>query len=205
MRLSVAQVLNGGLRKIPAWVVYALGLVSICWLVWLGMTGGLGVEPIKELEHRLGKIALQLLVLVLLISPLRKLFGLNLLGFRRAIGVLAFVFVFLHLLTWAILDLQMQGIWAEIVKRPYITIGMAAFSLMVPLALTSNNLAVRKLGPILWRRVHLLTYPAAVLGGLHYVMLVKTWQTEPLVYLAAIVGLLALRMPILQKRSIGRA
>lgn len=194
------QIVNAGFRHVPVWAVYLLGMAPFVWLIWLGAQGGLGVDPVKTLEHRLGEIALQLMVLVLTISPLRRLTGLNLLRFRRAIGVLAFVYVTLHLLVWALLDLQMQGVWADIVKRPYITVGMAAFVLLVPLALTSNDAALRRLGASAWRRLHLLTFPAAILGALHYIMLVRTWQAEPLLYLAAILGLLALRLPILRKR-----
>jgi len=199
-RLTPAQAINGALRRIPVWPVYVLGLVPPVWLFWLGLNDGLGVDPVKALEHRLGEIALQLMVAVLVVSPLRRLTGLNLLRFRRAIGVLAFVYVALHLLTWAVLDVQMRGIWTDIVKRPYITVGMAAFLLMLPLALTSNDRALRRMGAAAWRRLHLLTYPVAVLGAVHYMMLVKTWERAPMVYLAVILALLALRLPILRRR-----
>jgi len=205
LRATPAQALNAVLRRIPASSLYLVGAAVVGWLFWLAMTGGLGVDPVKEMEHRLGEIALQLMVAVLVVSPLRRFTGVNLLRFRRAIGVLAFVFVALHLLTWAIRDGQMQWIWADIVKRPYITVGMAAFVLMLPLALTSNNGAVRRLGAAAWGRLHLLTYPAAVLGALHYVMLVKAWPVEPFLYLGAILALLALRLPILRRRSVSRA
>ena len=119
--------------------------------------------------------------------------------FRRAIGLSCFFFVVAHLMVWAVLDVQALGrVWADIVKRPYITVGMAGFALLLPLAVTSNNLSVRRLGPA-WRKLHKLTYPAAVLGAVHYVMLVKGWQVEPLIYLAVIVTLLALRLPVFKK------
>ena len=203
--MTPAQVLNGALRRVPVWLVYTLGLVPAIWALWLGLSGGLGADPVKALEHRLGEIALQLMVAVLAVTPLRRLTGLNLLRFRRALGVLAFTYVALHLLTWAALDVQFRGIWADIVKRPYITVGMAAFVMLLPLALTSNNLAVRRLGPAAWRRLHLLTYPAAVLGAVHYLMLVKAWPVEPILYLAAVLGLLALRLPILRRAVPARA
>jgi len=87
----------------------------------------------------------------------------------------------------------MSQIWADIIKRPYITIGMLGFSLLIPLAITSNNWSVRKLGPA-WRKLHKLTYAAVILGGAHYLMLVKTWQAEPLIYMVVILGLLALKL-----------
>ncbi len=189
------QRLNQILRRIPVWAVYLLGVLPAPWLFYQALTGGLGVEPIEALEHRYGELALQLLIAVLAISPLRRLLGLNLLKFRRALGVLTFTYVTLHLLVWLVLDVQVPSqIWADILKRPYITVGMAAFVLMLPLAVTSNNLSVRKLGPR-WRSLQRLVFPAAVLGGVHYVMLAKGFQIEPLVYLSLIVGLLLLRLP----------
>lgn len=190
------QRLNQILRRVPAWLVYLLGALPAPWLFYQGLTGGLGVDPIEALEHRYGELALQLLIAVLAISPLRRFLGLNLLKFRRALGVLTFAYVSLHLLVWLALDVQLPSqIWADIVKRPYITVGMAAFVLMIPLAVTSNNLSVRKLGPR-WRSLQRLVFPAAILGGLHYVMLAKGFQIEPLVYLSLIVSLILLRIPV---------
>jgi sulfoxide reductase heme-binding subunit YedZ len=193
--------INQSLRRLPAWVLYLLGGIYPCWLLYLGLTGGLGPDPVKALEHALGERALQLLILGLAVTPLRRFTGLSLLKFRRAIGVLTFSYVALHLLVWLVLDVQiLSQILTDIAKRPYITIGMAAFVLMLPLAVTSNNFSVRKLGRR-WKRLHLLTYPAALLGGLHYVMLVKGFQIEPLIYLAAILGLLALRVSFSPRRA----
>ena len=186
--------INTALRRIPTWVLYLLGSLYPVWLLYLGMTGGLGADPVKALEHELGERALQLLILGLAVTPLRRFVGVNLIRFRRALGVLTFTYVALHLLVWLLLDVQIVSqILADIAKRPYITIGMAGFVLMVPLALTSNDASVKRLGRK-WKRLHLLTYPAAFLGGLHYVMLVKGFQIEPLIYLAVIVVLLALRL-----------
>ena len=118
----------------------------------------------------------------------------------RTIGLLAFTYVALHLLVWAVLDVQsLERVWADILKRPYITIGMAAFVLMIPLAVTSNNRSVRGLGPT-WRKLHLLTYPVALLAAIHYVWLAKGFQLEPLVYLTVILALLAYRVPTLRKK-----
>jgi sulfoxide reductase heme-binding subunit YedZ len=192
----VVDHINKGLRTVPVWLVY-LGLaVPAPWYLYQGLTGGLGVEPIKALEHALGLFALQLVIAGLSVTPLRKQFGVNLMKFRRAIGVMTFVYVLLHLLVWLILDVQFFGqIWADIVKRPYITVGMVAFVLMVPLAITSNNWSVRRFGQG-WRKLHRLTYGAAFLGGLHYVMLAKGFQIEPLIYLGIIVLLLGMRVRV---------
>lgn len=190
----VMQRVNGALRRVPPSLLYLGGAAWGGWLFWLAATGGLGVEPIEALEHRYGKLALQLIVVGLAVTPLRQWAGLNLMPFRRALGVLAFAFVLAHFLVWAVLDVQtLSAIWADIVKRPYVTIGMAGLVALIPLAATSNNLAIRKLGALRWRRLHKLAYPAAVLGALHYVWLVKGLQFEPLLYLTAILALLALR------------
>jgi len=170
-------------------------------LFYAGVTGGLGVEPIKALEHELGKIALQLLVAGLCITPLRRFAGINLLKFRRAIGVMAFVYVLLHLLVWLVLDVQIPAqIWADILKRPYVTVGMLAFVLMLPLAATSNGWAVRRLGAS-WRKLHRLTYAVAVLGAVHFMWLVKGFQIEPILYLLGIITLLALRLRWVRKKQ----
>ncbi len=185
--------LNVGLRRIPAWVVYVAFSIPAPWWLYLGLTGGLGVEPIERLEHELGKLALQLLIATLVVTPLRRFSGINFQKFRRALGVMAFVYVLLHLSVWLVLDVQiLSQIWADIIKRPYITIGMGGFMLLLPLALTSNNAAVRWLGPR-WRKLHKLAYPAAILGALHFVWLVKGIQLEPLIYMGIVLILLALR------------
>ena len=189
----MVDLINRGARKIPTWAVYIVYLLPVPFLLYLAQTGGLGREPIQALEHELGEIAIQLLIIGLCISPLRRFFGVNLIKFRRAIGLLAFTYVVLHLLVWAVLDVQsLERVWADIVKRPYITIGMAGFVLMLPLALTSNNASVRMLGAA-WRKLHLLTYPIALLAAVHFIWVRKGFQLEPLIYLAVIVVLLVIR------------
>lgn len=191
----IKDVVNSTARRVPAWLIYVLGILPAAWFLYEGITGASGAEPIKALEHELGEFALQILIAGLCITPLRKHLGVNLLKFRRAIGVMTFVYVTLHLLVWLVLDVQIiSQIWADIVKRPYITVGMAGFALMIPLAVTSNNFSVRKLG-VRWRKLHKLTYGIAILGALHFIMLSKGLQLEPLLYMAVVLGLLALRIP----------
>ena len=193
--MTIVDHLNTTLRKLPAWVLYVVGAVYPAWLLYQGLTGGLGVDPVKVLEHEMGERALQLLILGLAVTPLRQFTGVNLMKFRRAIGVLTFFYVLLHLLVWLVLDVQiLSQVWADILKRPYITIGMAGFVILLPLAITSNNWSVRKLGPK-WRSLHKAVYGAALLGGVHYVMVAKGFQIEPLVYLGVTIVLLALRLP----------
>ena len=191
----IQQRINQWARQIPTWVVYALLLIPAPWFFYLGATGGLGVEPIKALEHEYGELALKLLVAGLAITPLRTHLGINLIKFRRAVGLMAFFYVSAHLLVWLVLDVQIVSqIWADILKRPYITIGMGGFLVMLPLALTSNNWSIRKLGAR-WRQLHKLTYVAVLLGAVHFLMLVKGFQIEPILYLAVILLLLAARFP----------
>ena len=198
---GVVDKINGAARRVPTWAVYILYLLPVPWLLYLAQTGGLGREPIKALEHELGEIVLQLLIIGLCITPLRQYLGLNLLKFRRTFGLLAFTYVALHLLVWVVLDMSLLWgqMWADIWKRPYITIGMAGFVALLPLAITSNNLSVRKMGAAAWRKLHKLTYVAVILGGIHYLWLVKGIQFEPIIYMAVILGLIALRYKRLLK------
>jgi sulfoxide reductase heme-binding subunit YedZ len=187
---------NRTARRVPNWLFYALGPLPAAWLLWQGLTGGLGVEPVKVIEHELGLIALQLLLAGLAITPLRRFLGVNLIKWRRPLGILAFAYVALHLATWVFLDMQLywEQMLKDIVKRPYITVGMAGFVLLVPLVWTSNNRAVRRMGAAAWGRLHWLVYPAVVLGAVHFVMVQKVWEPEALAYLGLTLGLLALRL-----------
>ena len=188
------QTVNTGLRKIPIWAIYIMFPIPGILAILAGLNNNLGVEPIKELEKALGGFALKLLILGLGITPFLHFTRINLVRFRRAIGVVAFGYLFAHFLTWLFLDVQLLSqIWADILKRPYITVGFLGFIATVPLALTSNNWSVRRLGRF-WRVLHRLTYIAAVLGGVHYIMLVKGFQIEPLVYMSVILAFLAVRV-----------
>lgn len=203
--MPLIDAINGGLRQLPTWPLYVIGTLPPFWYLYLGFSGGLGAEPISALEHRLGLLGLQFLLLGLAVTPLRRIAGINLLKFRRAIGLLAFYYIFMHLLTWLLLDIRDPArIWADIVKRPYITVGMAGFALLVPLAATSNSASVRKLRAR-WRQLHWLVYPAVMLGAVHFVMLRKGWQGEPLAYLAIAAILLALRLRIRWTFGVTRA
>ena len=202
--MALVDRINKGARRIPSGVLYIGGALAAGWYFYLALTGGMGVDPVKALEHRYGELALQLLIAGLAITPLRRFAGVNLIKFRRALGLVAFFFLLAHLLVWAILDVQTLGrVWADIVKRPYITIGMVGFALLVPLAVTSNDWSIRKLQAG-WRRLHRLVYPAVILGGVHYVMVVKGWQIEPIIYLAVILALLAIRIRRIRARMVAQ-
>ena len=188
------QWINTGLRKIQTWVLYLILLIPGLLTLAAGLTDNLGPEPINELEEELGEFALKLLILGLAVSPLLHFTRINLVRFRRAIGVMAFAYVMAHFLVWFLLDLQsLSHIWTEIAKRPYVTVGMAGFIAMIPLAFTSNDLSVRRLGRF-WRVLHRLTYLVAILAGLHFIMLSKGFDVEALAHMVVILAFLALRI-----------
>lgn len=192
----MAQAINTALRRVPPLAIYMAGVVPFLWLVWMLVNGDLGIDPVKRIEHQLGEWGLQLLVAGLAITPLRRFTGVNLIRYRRAIGLLAFSYIALHLATWLVLDIQLRWaeIWADILKRPYITAGFAGFVAMIPLAVTSNNQSVRRLGAKTWQNLHRLTYVAVLAGAIHYIWLVKAWPPEPIIYLFLVILLLAVRL-----------
>ncbi len=187
--------LNSALRRLPTWAVYLAGALPFLWLAWNVAQGDLGPDPVKAVEHRLGELGLQFLIASLAVTPLRRV-GLNLVRFRRALGLLAFGYVALHLTAWVWLDMGLR--WSEVVadlwKRPYIIIGMLGFAALLPLAATSSNAAIRRMGPLAWRRLHRLAYVAVVAGVLHLLLLVKVWTASELAYAAIVILLLASRL-----------
>lgn len=198
--MTLATSLNGAFRKVPAWLIYVIATAWTVWQFYLAATNQMGPEPINALERVYGEKALQLLIVGLAITPLRDWTGVNLIKFRRAIGVTTFFLVLAHFMVWAILDVQtFARVWTEIVKRKYVTVGMVAFVLLIPLAMTSNNWSIRKVGPVVWRKLHKLTYPIAILAGVHFLWLVKGFQIEPIIYMGVILSLLAARIKFSRK------
>ena len=189
------DVINQTARKIPAWVIYIVGALAAAWLIWSAASGASGPDPVKALEKGLGERGLQVLIATLVISPLRW-WGINLLKFRRALGLVGFGFIALHFTAWIVLDMGLR--WSEVLhdlyKRPYIIVGFGAFLAMLPLAFTSNNRMVKRLGGAAWRKLHWLTYPAILAGAVHFVMIGKVYTVESALYLAAVAALLLLRM-----------
>lgn len=193
--IPAVQRLNRALRRVPTLVVWLGGLLPGGWLVWQLVQGRLGPDPLKPLEHGLGLHGLQFLIAALCVTPILRTTGLNLIRFRRALGVIGFAYAVAHLLVWLLLDMQLR--WGEILRdltrRPYIMIGMLAFVLLVPLAATSTDSALRRMGAVAWRKLHLLVWPATLAAAIHYMMVVKAWPLQPMVYLALVLVLLAAR------------
>lgn len=177
------------------WALYGLGLTPAVWTFYLGATGQLVGNPVKIFEHLLGEWALRFLILTLMISPLRDMFGINWVRYRRALGLLAFWYVAMHFLTYMVLDkrLAFDVIVEDIFKRWFITIGMAALVMLIPLALTSNRWSIRRLGPG-WIKLHRLIYPVAAAGALHFCLAVKVIGPEQLVYAGLVTVLLGWRL-----------
>ena len=188
--------LNPYVRRVPRWLVYLAGFVPAILLVRGIFANTLGIDPLARLEHETGIWALRFLIAALVITPLLRLTRLNLIKFRRALGLLGFYYTMMHLMIWVWLDHQFNwpALWAEILKRPYITIGMAAALILVPLAVTSNDLAVRKMRGELWRRLHWWAYVATALGAIHFLLVVKAWPPEPIIYALIVAILLGWRL-----------
>lgn len=198
--------INAFFRRLPEAAVWMAGALPLVWLVQAAVTGGLGVDPVKAVEHDLGLWALRLLMASLAVTPLRRL-GLNLLRQRRALGLLAFSYGILHLVAWLWLDmgLRLGQVAEDIVKRPYIIAGMLALLAMLPLAFTSTKAAIRRMGRN-WNRLHRLAYAALALGVLHFILLSRVWTIELLVYVAIGTVLLGFRAhAALRRRLAGGA
>ncbi len=188
-------------------LIWAVCLAPAALLVARGtgwMAPSLGADPAREILEVLGKTALNLLLVTLVVTPLRFLLGNpHLLRVRRLLGLFAFAYAALHLVSYVSLDLRLDfpALWADIVKRPYITIGMLAILLLLPLAITSTQGMMRRLGRR-WQTLHYLIYPIAMLGVWHYYWQVKADVQEPLVYAAILAVLLGFR--IWRRRARGR-
>lgn len=178
-------------------VVFLACLAPVASLAWRGFHAELGANPIEAITHGTGDWTLRFLLITLAITPLRKLARQYwLISFRRMFGLFAFFYGFLHLMTYVWLDkfFDVHEMLHDIGKRRFITAGMTAFVLMIPLALTSTKWAIRKLGGKRWQNLHRLIYASAAAGVIHYIWLVKADLKKPLEYAAVLAVLLAYRL-----------
>jgi sulfoxide reductase heme-binding subunit YedZ len=172
------------------------GAWPLAWLAWAAGTGNLGPEPVDTIQKVTGLSALTILTLTLAITPLRRLSGWGqLIKLRRAAGLTAFAYAALHATSYFVFDQELSpsGIASDVVEHPWVLAGFSALLLLVPLALTSTDGMIRRLGGKRWQRLHRLVYPAAILGGLHFLWLVKKDVSLPLAYLAVLAVLLLAR------------
>lgn len=186
-------------------IAFLICLVPLVALIWDGFHGALGANPIEKITHITGQWALRFLLLTLFVTPARKLLGWQfLLRLRRMLGLYTFFYACLHFLTYLVLDqfFDFDEIAKDILKRPYITVGFTAFVLLIPLAVTSTNNMMKRLGRR-WKSLHQLVYVVAVLAILHFLWLVKADNLEPLVYAFILVSLFIARIWI-QRRGKAR-
>ena len=191
--VSIQQLNQEQVRWLKA-ALFVLCLVPLARLAWLGTHHGLGANPIEYITHSTGWWTLTFLLITLSVTPLRRLTGWSwLLRLRRMLGLFAFFYVCLHFLTYIWLDqfFDWRSMVKDIAKRPFITVGFTAFLLLIPLAATSTNRMVKRLGARRWQRLHRAVYVIAVLGVLHFWWLVKKDIREPLLF-GALLGLLLL-------------
>jgi methionine sulfoxide reductase heme-binding subunit len=202
-KMDAIQLINVQLRRLPAWPLYILGVVPGAVYFYWAFTNQLGADPVRILERQLGLWSLQLLIVSLLISTVRNLTKINLIKFRRAIGLLVFFYAVFHVLVYLWLDQQWlwDAIYRDLVKRPYIMFGMTSFVALIPLALTANDWSIRNLGCSLWIKWHRLAYLAIAAGAIHYLYVVKTWQQKPVVYSLIVLALLGYRLARFIKRE----
>ena len=195
------------IRWIAKPVVFALCLVPLAWLLWRAVSGDLGANPVETVNRFLGDWALRYLLVALAVTPLKGLTGWTVvMRFRRMLGLFAFAYVVLHVTSYVAVDqvFDWREIWADIVKRRYITVGMITFALLLPLAATSTRGMVRRLGAKRWSRLHRLVYAAGVGGVFHFTMMVKADLREPLIYAAVLALLLGYRVVVAIRRRTRR-
>jgi methionine sulfoxide reductase heme-binding subunit len=190
----VPAILANKWTKLP---VFLLCLVPLGVLLWRALTGNLGANPVEFIQHATGDWTLRFLVFTLCITPFRKLLKLpDLIRFRRMLGLFAFFYACLHFLTYLGPDqsFDLAAMWKDVAKRPFITVGFAAFVLLIPLALTSTAGWIRRLGGRRWQMLHRLIYISAICGVIHYYWLVKSAVLRPLLYGAIVAVLLLWRV-----------
>ena len=190
-------------RKLLKPAAFILCLLPLLWLGWRGIDGQLGANPVEAVIRFLGDWALRFLFITLAVSPLRLLTGWSWpMSLRRMLGLYAFFYLALHLGAYVGLDrfFDFAAIWKDILRRNFITAGMIAFVLMVPLAVTSTNRMVKRLGGTRWKKLHKLVYPIAILSVLHYYWMAKANKTEPLIYAGILALLFFLRFAVKLRR-----
>jgi sulfoxide reductase heme-binding subunit YedZ len=202
------------IRWIAKPLLFALCLGPLGWLAWeifaggLAPAGGLGANPIEAINRFLGDWGLRFLLITLAMTPLSGVIGSPTpIRFRRMLGLFAFAYVTLHISSYTGLDQRFDwgDIWGDIVKRNYITVGMATFLMLVPLAATSTKGMVRRLGASRWLKLHRLVYVAGITGVFHYTMMIKADIREPMAYAAILAVLLGYRVVKRKKRRRRRA
>ena len=178
-------------------IIFVASLVPLALLVWDGVTNNLGANPVETIRLFTGDWTLRFLLITLAVTPLRRITGWNaMLRLRRMLGLFAFFYACLHFVSYIWLDqfFAFDAIIEDILDRPYITVGVASFLLLIPLAVTSTNGMVRRLGAKRWQRLHRLVYVIGIGGVIHFLWLVKSDISQPVIYGAVLTLLLGYRV-----------
>lgn len=189
--------------KFNKFLIFINSLVPLALLAWDAGRGTLGANPVEFFLRTTGVLTLVFLIITLAVTPLRQIFGLNnLIKFRRMLGLFAFFYGGLHLVTYLVFEkaLSLALTATDIYQRPFIAVGMLAFFLLIPLAVTSTNGMIKRIGGKNWARLHKLTYAAAILGVIHFWMIVKSDLFYPLLFALVLGGLLGYRVYAANKR-----
>ncbi len=197
---------NQQIRWINKPILFIAALIPLAFLIYRGLINDLGANPIETINRYTGDWVLRFLLITLAVTPLRRLTGWNgLLRYRRMLGLFAFFYACVHFLSWAWLDqyFVIADIVQDVAKRPYITVGFASFLMLIPLALTSTNAMIRRLGAKRWQQLHRLVYLIGIGGVVHFLWLVKSDIREPLVYGAVLALLLGFRLWDWRRRTPG--
>ncbi|NYJ09849.1 sulfoxide reductase heme-binding subunit YedZ [Rhizobium leguminosarum] len=189
------------------WLLYVAGLVPAAWTFYLGATDQLGADPVKTFELFLGIWTIRFLIATLAVSPARELFGWNYLRYRRALGLLTFYYALMHFTVYMVLDqaMDIHAVINDVLKRPFIMFGMAGLAMLIPLAVTSNNFSIRRLGKS-WIWLHRLVMIIAACGALHFALSTKILDLEQYIYVGLIIALILYRSwrPIARSRKKGQ-
>ncbi|MGE4062032.1 MAG: sulfite oxidase heme-binding subunit YedZ [Rhodospirillaceae bacterium] len=194
---GVSRTFDGFLRRWLKPAAFALSLLPFAWWAWRAAAGQLGANPIEATTRYFGDWALRFLLIALAVTPVRLLTGwAGIARLRRMLGLFAFFYVVLHVMGYVGLDLffDMPLLVQEIIKRNYITVGMFALVILIALAATSTDRMAKRLGGRRWRRLHMLVYPAAIAGVIHFYMMVRAGFLEPLIYALILAALFAIRI-----------
>ena len=183
-------------RHLPVSLLYFILLTPIPLYFYWGVVNQLGPDPLRFIEHKYGELGLVFLLITLSISPLLRYAKINLVKFRRCFGLVAFYYIVSHILVYFFLDigLSMDLLISDLQKRYYIIAGFFAFITLIPMALTSNNFAVRKLNIRTWNKIHSFVYIAIILSIFHFILMSKTWTGELYFYTLVTIIILALKL-----------
>ena len=183
-------------KHLPVSLLYLILLIPIPLYFYWGVVNQLGPDPLRFLEHKYGELGLVFLLITLSISPLLRFAKFNLMKFRRCVGLVAFYYVISHICVYFFLDigLSIDLLLSDLQKRYYIIAGFFAFSILIPLALTSNNFALRKLNIRTWNKIHSFVYISIILSIFHFILMSKTWTGELYFYTLVTIIILALKL-----------